>query len=228
MPGLIGFRGQGMATRKVIIPTLVGKVSTSRVGSLTLTEDLLADIFAWAGGASGNAPGAGTPYGGGGGSAGYSRLILPRGTLLAWAPGAGGTSTNNTSGVAGSDTTVSINGVVHGTCQGGRASNGSVAAARSTSTGFQVNRYGGGSNETGEQGTAPVWLGTGSRVGGGAGGFNDLFAGTTGEGTTTNSNSGGSTPLTAQPGAGGDASVDTSYSVYGGYGRVEISLYRLT
>ena len=42
MPGLIGFRGQGMATRKVIIPTLVGKVSTSRVGSLTLTEDLLA------------------------------------------------------------------------------------------------------------------------------------------------------------------------------------------
>lgn len=184
----------------------------------------MADLFAHGAGGSGASVSGGAPGGGGGGAAGYSRRLLPARSLLAWTTGSGGTSVgspgNDVAGVNGADTTVSLNGVLLGTAQGGRGGVTSGLAARSLATGFQVNRYGGGTGEAGEYGGSSGGFG----YGGGPGGFSDLFGAVVpGDGGYPTS----SIPTPAGPAAGGGAGISQRYSGYGGSGLVVINLYRL-
>ncbi len=239
MRGLVGFRAQGMDGRPAspAVPQLHGVINTMLpkqvhslgVGDYTLPENLWCYIFCWGGGASGNVAGSPqvyTPYGGGGGSAGHSKLLLPKGTLLTWDVGRGATppyGNGGSSGNIGGDTVFKIDGVIHGTAQGGRAASGTLAA-RSTATGFQICRYGGGTNEKGEGGQTNYFTGT-SR-GGGAGGFIDIYGGLTGDGNDLTSTSGGGVPPVPGIGVGGGAATDGSAAIGGGHGQVLILMFR--
>lgn len=212
-----------LASAPLLLP-LIQQVITSSSGSLSVPEDVMADLFAFgAGGGGASVSGFGSG-GGGGGSAGYSRLLVPARSVLSWTTGSGGTSVgypgSDVAGVDGADTTVSLNGVLLGTAQGGRGGETSGAAARSFATGFQVNRYGGGGGEAGEFGGT-----SGSSRGGGSGGFKDMF------GAVASGDGGASTPPSlptpAPPGAGGGAGSSQRYSGYGGNGLVVVNLYRL-
>jgi hypothetical protein len=229
--GLLGFKGQGLSVGTGATASLIGTIIQGRsqdsnfalTGSLVLPEDALADIFAYGAGASGTASSA-FPFGGGGGSAGYSRLMLPRGTLVSWSIGPAGISNGpgDTDGKIGGDTTVSFDGVLYATAQGGRRPAGGSAAPRSTAMGFQHNRYGGGSGEPGEQGRLGP-SGFNTVFGGGPGGFRDLF----GEFASSMGNSANSTPpAVAAYGAGGRCGSDSGYSAYGGSGLFVAFLYR--
>lgn len=239
MRGLLGFRGQRMSgKRNLSLPNMVGIINTATprlfptwgIGSYTLTETLWALIFCTGGGATGNVDavtGGGTYYGGGGGAAGHSKLMLPRGTLLEWNVGNGAIPPfggGGSSGAAGGSTTLTINGVLHGTAQGGRNPTVNSPAGRAVATGFQVNRYGGGSGEPGEFGQPQINVG--GRYGGGAGGFMDMYVGATGDNSDTNTWSGGGVPRGAAIGAGGGCSTDASAACYGGDGQVLILLFR--
>jgi len=200
---------------------LAGLIDT-RSGSYTTPADYLADLFAWGQGGTGNAV-ASNYHGGGGAAAGYSRLLLPRGSSLGWtslgprigaSPGSGGS--------VGGDTTITVNGVVM-TAQGGRAGS-TVAAGRALGSGFQINRYGGGTNEAGEFGGATTGA---DHSGGGAGGFRDLFLGRTG-GDGSNGVGGSGAQVIPDIGGGGGANVDgLDYSTWSGAGHVLILLYRI-
>lgn len=144
----------------------------------TLPRSLLVDMFAWgAGGTGGAALGGAT--GGGGGAAGYARMILNAGENIIWSLGAdtrGTTADGSTHwGANGVDTVVTVRGRVM-TAQGGRGGRtDNVGSGRAVATGFDVNRYGGGSGERGEFGAGSY--GGGLYNGGGAGGFTDMFPG---------------------------------------------------
>lgn len=223
--GALGQSAMGrMPLASASVPLLlIQQVITSSSGSLILPEDVIADIFAFgAGGGGASVSGFGSG-GGGGGAAGYSRRLLPARSLLAWTAGSGGTAVgspgNDVAGVKGADTTVSLNGVLLGTAQGGRGGLTAGLAARSLATGFQVNRYGGGAGEAGEFGGT-----SDSARGGGSGGFNDMF------GAVAPGNGGDPTssiPVPAPAAGGGGAGVSQRYSGYGGSGLVVVNLYRL-
>lgn len=205
---------------------LVRQVITSLTGSLVVPEDVLADLFAYGAGASGaSVPVGGGPGGGGGGAAGYSRLLIPARAVLSWTGGTGGTTVGGTgsavAGIDGTDATISVNGRLIGTAQGGRAGTTTGAAARSTATGFQVNRYGGGAGEAGEFGGSS----SGSGYGGGPGGFSDLF------GSVIPASGGAPTggfglPTSAGFGAGGGGGPFHRYSGPGGFSLIVANLYR--
>lgn len=223
MRGLLGFRAQSMGGARRSVPVLVQQVLTSASGSLVTKEDCIADIFAFGAGGSGASRASGSS-GGTGGAAGYSRLALAARSLIAWNVGVGGLSAgnpgNDIAGQAGGDTTISINGVLLGTAGGGPGGLVAAPAPRSAATGFQINRYGGGSAEAGEFGGA-----SGADRGGGGGGFSDMFEGVIG-------GAGGeasppSVPTSASFAGGGGAGVSQRYSGYGGSGLVVINLYRL-
>jgi hypothetical protein len=228
--GLAGFKGQGMLVGRTSFPKLIATViqdrsheyTTPLSGSYNASEDLVADVFAYGGGAAGSAESA-LSFGGGGGAAGHSRLLLARGQTISWTVGVGGRTVGPVSGSGwdGGDTIVRIDGVVHGIAQGGRRPNG-APAPRSSASGFQVNRYGGGSGERGEQGIIGPF-GNNVIFGGSAGGFGDLFG--------INSSSVGnqfnnSPPNVAPYGSGGRCGSDTGYSAYGGSGLLVCFLYR--
>lgn len=230
MRGILGLRAQGMDGRKSNIPTLAQVIRQSHagigvnanVGGLTLAEDLLADIFATAaGGSGGSSPTDGR--GGGGGAAGYSRLLLARGARIDWSIGVQGGSSNG-AGTAGGDLVLTVDGQTM-TAQGGRAGTAGtgVSAGRASATGFQVNRYGGGSGERGQFGVAPD---SALAIDGGtSGGFSDLF------GPYTSSFSSGAAGLGPVPVAsigGGGRGGDTGFVGYGGAPLLTIFLYRLT
>lgn len=202
---------------------LIRQVITSSSGSLIVPEDCMADIFAFGSGGGGASVSGFGNGGGGGGAAGYSRLLVPARSALSWIAGSGGTSVgspgNDVAGINGADTTVSLNGALIGTAQGGRGGVTSGAAARSFATGFQVNRYGGGAGEAGEFGGT-----SGSSSGGGSGGFNDMF-GAVAPGNGGNPTS--SIPISAPTAGGGGAGVSQRYSGYGGSGLVVVNLYQL-
>lgn len=241
MRGLLGFRGQRMSGgRNLALPNLAGVINTALprlnpawgISSYTLPETLWALIFCTGGGASGNVDAVtagGNWYGGGGGAAGHSKMLLPRATKLDWSVGKGATPDfggggSGKAGVFGGDTTLTINGVLHGTAQGGRAPGVSAPAGRSTATGFQVNRYGGGSGEAGQNGQPQILVG--APYGGGAGGFRDMYPGATGDASDTNTFGGGGVPPTAAIGAGGGCATDNSAACYGGNGQVLILMFR--
>ncbi len=225
MRGLTGLRGQSMGGEREAqsLPLPEVMISTSS-GSYTAPADYIANIFAWGGGASGTSDATYT-HGGGGGSAGYSRLIIPAGIAITWlaaAPRMG--TTAETSGNVGFDSIVTIDGVIM-TAQGGRMPSTSPAT-RSMAAGFQVNRYGGGSGEAGEFGGA-AGNGSALRGGGGAGGFRDIFLGLTGENGRGSTSSNGA-QIVPGVGAGGGANTSGSnWSTWGGPGLVLIQLYRI-
>ena len=207
---------------------LVRQVITSLSGSLVVPEDAIADIFAYGAGASGASvnSGSGTGAGGGGGAAGYSRLLIPARAVLSWTGGVGGTSVgspgSDVAGVSGTDATVSIDGRLIGTAQGGRAGMTSGSAARSSATGFQINRYGGGAGEAGEFGGSS----SGGASGGGPGGFSDLFGNVVPSSGGAPTGGGAGVPTAAGFGAGGGAGPGQRYSGIGGSSLIVANLYR--
>lgn len=207
---------------------LVQQVISSLSGSLVVPEDVIADIFAYGAGGSGASVSGGSGGGasGGGGAAGYSRLLIPARSVLSWTGGAGGTSVgspgSDVAGIIGTDATVSVDGRLIGTAQGGRAGTISGSAARSAATGFQINRYGGGAGEAGEFGGSSA----GSAYGGGPGGFSDLFGNVTTSNGGAPTGGGAGVPTSAGFGAGGGAGPGQRYSGLGGYSLIVASLYR--
>ncbi len=205
---------------------LVQQVISSLSGSLVVPEDVIADIFAYGAGASGASVSSGVPGGGGGGAAGYSRLLIPARAVLSWTGGTGGKSVGGTgsdvAGINGTDATISVDGRLIGTAQGGRAGTTTGAAARSTATGFQVNRYGGGAGEAGEFGGSS----SGSGYGGGPGGFSDLFGSVIPASGGAPTGGGGVPPTSAGFGAGGGGGVFQRYSGLGGFSLIVANLYR--
>lgn len=204
---------------------LAGVIDT-RSGNYTMPADYIADIFAWGQGGTG-ASISGLSAGGGGGAAGYSRLVLSRGTKVTWSaqgPLIGVLGANGNDGTA---TTVNVNGKIM--TAGGGLGGSNVAALRSTATGFQVNRYGGGSSEDGEFGGKKFGGSYLAGNGGGAGGFRDLFPGFTGgDGAADLSGGSGGPQVVPDYGGGGGAqSTGTQYSTWAGAGRVLILLYRI-
>jgi hypothetical protein len=146
--------------------------------------------------------------------------------LLEWQVGRGGTpgfGAGGASGGSGGSTMFSINGELHGSCAGGEGPSSS-SAGRRYATGFQINRYGGGSGERGEGGQPNIFSGT--SYGGGAGGFMDVFPGATGDVCDTNTFGGSGIPPVAGIGAGGGCSTDSAASCYGGNGQVLILMFR--
>lgn len=203
---------------------LAGMINTLS-GSYVTPADYIADVFAWGQGGTG-ASISGFSSGGGGGAAGYSRLVLPIGSKLTWSASNSLLGSIGNYGNNGADTVVSINGKTM-TAGGGRAGS-NVAAARSAAIGFQVNRYGGGSCEDGEFGGKRVGSGYLVGHGGGAGGFRDLLPGLTGGGGAADLSSGSGAQVIPDYGGGGGAqSTGTQYSTWGGAGRVLILLYRI-
>lgn len=222
--GLRGLTGQSLAGRRLRYPKLAQVICQSsanmagvaNTGSFTAPEDLVADIFAWGGGASG---GGADGYGGGAGAAGYSRLVIPRGRTVSWSVGNAGYS-NQGGGVAGGDTFIQVDGLTL-TAGGGRPSGG-APAPRAYASSFQVNRYGGGSGEMGQFGAALIY--SGQQFGGTSGGFSDMFGPNTGG--QHGVYSGGGAPTVAGHGAGGRGEGG-GYSGYGGSGLVLIHFQRM-
>lgn len=210
--------------------SIIGTSSSTGLGLvghvLVTTEDYLADIFAWGGGGAGTSSNTFAEcLGGGGGAAGYSRLLLPTGSRIAWQAGAARPGVaGQTSGAVGNDTTIAINGVTL-TAQGGRAPSYPTQAGQAVATGFQVNRRGGGGAFTGGEG------GAGSNSEGsdgqGPGGFNDiLVAPTVSVGQSATVGNGGF--ILPDFGCGGGAATNSAnYSTWGGPGRVLILLWQI-
>lgn len=199
---------------------------TAATGSYTTTAEYIADIFGWGEGGTG-ASATPTAYGGGGAAAGYSRLRLPVFTKIDWsvAPPRRGAASGGSSGSDGVDTVITLPGGVELRAQGGRRGTTAAAAGRAIATGFQVNRYGGGSGEAGEFGGGAG--GAGVTNGGGAGGFRDLFPGLTGGDGYQGIGSGNGADYFPGYGGGGGAADGTNFSTWGGPGRVLILLYRI-
>lgn len=242
MRGLLGFRGQSMDGRRRAYPQLAGLIVGSRSGfdqpapptpqTYTLTEPLLADIFAWGTGGTGGSH-ATTATGGGGGSAGYARMLLSRGDTISWevSPGLRGSNlAGSPSPSNGNNTIVTVGGRVM-TAQGGRAGrNDGIAAARSIATGFDVNRYGGGSGERGEQGARTYFDTTSAAYGGGAGGFEDMFPGLMqgrGMPQVSDGTQGALYPAPVGAGGGSKQGSDGNDATWSGPGLVLVLLYRI-
>lgn len=226
MRGLIGLRGQSMSGRRDLTQAtqLARMINTRQGGALKLDEEYIADIFAW--GAGGTGGSSASTYGGGGGAAGYSRLLLPRGSVLSWSssqPTVGG-DVGNTSGNTGVATNITVNDVTM-TAQGGRAGSTSPAG-QAIATGFQVNRYGGGTGQNGEFGGFIDSGGGVQYAGGGAGGFRDIFPGFTGGSGWRGITDNGAFYIPDVGGGGGANSNGSQYATWGGAGSVLILLYR--
>lgn len=226
MRGLIGLRGQSMSGRRDLTrATELARMINTRSGQITLDAEYIADVFAW--GAGGTGGSSANTYGGGGGAAGYSRLMLPRGSRINWAsaqPTVGG-SVGSGSGNQGGATTVTVNDVTM-TAQGGRAGVNFTPAAQAVATGFQVNRYGGGTGQVGEEGGGIDSGGGIQYAGGGAGGFRDLFPGFTGGSGWRGLTGNGAFSIPDVGGGGGANSNGSEYATWGGPGLVLILLYR--
>lgn len=238
MRGMIGLRGQDMSGVRRDYPRLAGMIIGMRTafssndGSYTIPEPLLADIFAWGAG-GGGATGASTiPTGGGGGSAGYTRMLLSPGDVISWTLGpsvrgvTASTSGGSNSGFNGVDTVVTVRDRVM-TAQGGRAGQPGSPAPRSFATGFDVNRYGGGSGEAGEFGAAAQ---PGGGAGGSAGGFSDMFPGLIQPRGMSTAGSGQGSLYPAAPTVGGGAKESTTDGLdatWTGGGLVLVMLYRV-
>lgn len=220
----------GAAPEGARLRSVIGTSSSTGLGLvgqvLVTTEDYLADVFAWGGGASGTSSSTlAERLGGGGGAAGYSRLLLPTGSRISWQAGAAQPGVvGQTIGVVGNDSTVTIDGVVM-TAQGGRAPSYPTHAGQAVATGFQVNRKGGGGFGTGGEGGA-----SGNNAdadGQGPGGFNDIMGAPTASPgqAATNGNGGFVLP---DFGCGGGASTNSAnYSTWGGPGRVLILFWQI-
>lgn len=200
---------------------LAGIINTLS-GSFVTPADYIADVFAWGQGGTGPSLASSPIYSGGGAAAGYSRLLLPRGSSLSWLAsgpllGAG----PGIDGQQGSATTITINGVVR-SASGGNAGTNTPAARSTTAPGFQIARYGGGSSERGERGGEAF-----GEWGGGAGGFRDIFPGLTGGSGVSGSVSSGAQVVPDYGGGGGYMLGGSQYSTWAGAGRVLILLYRI-
>jgi len=177
----------------------------------TLTRSLLVDLFAWGAGGTGGAV-LTNATGGGGGAAGYSRMMLNAGETISWSlgPAVRGTTADGSPhfGSNGVDTVVTVRDRVM-TAQGGRLGRSDgIGSGRAIATGFDVNRYGGGSGERGEFGANSYG---GIQSGGGAGGFMDMFPGlmqAKGMGYASDGSQGALYP--APPGVGGGAKLSTA------------------
>lgn len=220
----------GAQPKGAVLRSVIGTSSPVNVGLsgnvLITAEDFLADVFAWGAGAAGTSSFTlAERLGGGGGAAGYSRLLLPAGSRIEWAAGAATLGViGSPSGVVGQDSTIAINGVIL-TAQGGRAPSYPSQAGQAVATGFQVNRKGGGGFGTGGEGGA---AGNASDADGqGPGGFNDfMVAPTASRGQAAVAGSGAL--VIPDFGCGGGATSDGSTrSTWGGPGRVLILLWQI-
>lgn len=180
--------------------------------SYVVQRAVIADLFAWgAGGTGGVHLTNGT--GGGGGAGGYARIQLNPGDVITWSLGPsvrGATASGSSSfGSNGVDTVVTVRGRVM-TAQGGRRGrDDAVGSGRAIATGFDVNRYGGGSGERGEFGAASYL--NAIQSGGGPGGFTDMFPGlmqANGMPYMADGSQGALYP--APPGTGGGAKLSTT------------------
>lgn len=199
--------------------------------SFTFAEPLVVDLFAWGAGATGGAH-ATLMTGGGGPAGGYARLLANPGDALSWtmgidtrgAIGSGG----GVGGANGMDTVVTFGNRVM-TAQGGRAGRvDGAGATRAFATGFDVNRYGGGSGERGEYGATPY---SGMREAGTAAGFSDLFPGyqqVRGNQYTSDGSQGALYPAPPTSSGGGHGSgTDGNDGTWAGGGLLIALMYRV-
>lgn len=224
----LGKRPLGAPPEDLALRSVIGTSSSTNVGIsgnvLITTEDYLADVFAWGGGASGTSSDTlAERLGGGGGAAGYSRLLIPAGSRVTWQAGAAKPGVaGSTNGGVGNDTTITINGVTM-TAQGGRAPSYPTPAGQAVATGFQVNHKGGGVGAGGEGGAPANSEGADGQ---GPGGFNDIMVAPTvsrGEPATVGN---GAFTIPDFGCGGGAATAAANYSTWGGPGRVLILLWQ--
>jgi hypothetical protein len=199
--------------------------------SYTATKACIVIIRAWGAGGSGGTFSLANAGGGGGGAVGYRVVSLTAGQTITWSIGAGTASStvDNSNGVDGGDTTVTLPGGYVLTAGGGKK--GTAAGVGGTggipSGPWYIGRNGGDGGDSNTAGSSPTGGGTGGITstnrggGGGAAGFLDLYPNiASGNGSSGNTSTAGGAPGGGSGGAPGGGLA----SGKGGDGRVIITV----